>query len=56
MIHGTSDGTVPIEASGRRSAAMIPGARLVEYEGASHGLFYPERERLNADLVAFVGA
>ncbi len=56
VIHGTSDGTVPIEASGRRSAAMIPGARLVEYEGASHGLFYPERERLNADLVAFVGA
>ncbi len=56
VIHGTGDATVPIEVSGRRSAAMIPGSRLVEYEGAPHGLFYTERDKLNADLLAFIGA
>ena len=56
VIHGLSDGTVPIDASGRRTAATIPGARLIEYEGAPHGLFYTERERLNADLLSFAHA
>ena len=56
VIHGTSDGTVPLEVSGRRAAAAIAGARLVEYEGAPHGLFYTEKDRLNADLTAFIGA
>ena len=56
MIHGLSDQTVPIENSGRRTAAAIPGARLIEYEGAPHGLFYTERERLNADLLQFAHA
>ncbi len=56
VIHGLSDGTVPIEASGRRAAAMIPGSRLIEYEGAPHGMFYTERERLNADLLSFAAA
>lgn len=56
VIHGLSDTTVPIEASGRRTATMIPGARLIEYEGAPHGLFYTERERLNGDLLSFLAA
>ncbi len=56
VIHGTSDSTVPAEVSGRRAAASIAGARLVEYEGAPHGLFYTEKDRLNADLAAFIGA
>ena len=56
VIHGLSDNTVPIEASGRRTAAAIPDARLIEYEGAPHGLFYTERERLNADLLSFIHA
>ena len=56
VIHGLSDQTVPIDASGRRAAAMIPGARLIEYDGAPHGLFYTERERLNADLLSFAHA
>lgn len=56
VIHGTSDGTVPAEVSGRRAVAMIAGARLLEYDGAPHGLFYTERDRLTADLLAFIGA
>ncbi len=54
VIHGTSDATVPIEVSGAKAAALIPGARLIEYEGAPHGLIYTERDRLNADLLAFI--
>ena len=55
VIHGTADATVPTEVSGRRTATSIAGARLIEYEGAPHGLFYTEKDRLNADLAAFIG-
>jgi pimeloyl-ACP methyl ester carboxylesterase len=40
VIHGTEDVLVPIE-NGRRVAAAVPGARLLEFEGVGHNL--PER-------------
>jgi non-heme chloroperoxidase len=55
VIHGTSDHTVPIDVAGRATAAMIPGARLLEYEGAAHATFFTEKDRLNKDLLAFIG-
>lgn len=55
IIHGTSDATVPSGSASRRSAAAIPGARFIEYEGAPHGLFYTERDRVTADLLDFIG-
>jgi len=55
VIHGTSDATVPAGVSGTRAAALITGAQYIEYDGAPHGLFYTERERLTADLLAFIG-
>lgn len=54
VIHGTGDATVPIDVSGRPSARMIQGAKLLEYEGASHATFFVEKDRLNADLLAFI--
>jgi pimeloyl-ACP methyl ester carboxylesterase len=54
VMHGDGDAIVPIGATGRRAARMIAGARLVEYPGASHAVFYTERERVNADLVGFL--
>jgi non-heme chloroperoxidase len=54
IIHGDSDQTVPIAASARRTVKLIKGARLIEYAGAPHGLFYSEKDRLNADLVEFI--
>lgn len=54
VIHGDADKTVPIDASGRRTAKAIPRAELLVYGGAPHGLFYTDRERLNADLERFV--
>ena len=54
VIHGTSDATVPIDAAGRAAAKLIGGSTLVEYEGAPHGLFATEPDRLNRDLLAFL--
>jgi non-heme chloroperoxidase len=55
VIHGTSDHTVPIDASGRRSAKLLPNAILSEYEGEPHGLFLTAAERLNEELLQFIG-
>ena len=55
VIHGTSDHTVPIDASGRRSAKLLPNAILSEYDGEPHGLFLTAADRLNEELLQFVG-
>jgi non-heme chloroperoxidase len=54
IIHGTEDKTVPIEASSDRAAKLIKGSRYIKYDGAPHGLFYTDREKLNKDLIAFI--
>jgi len=54
IIHGDADKTVPIEASGDRTAKMIPGSQYIVYEGAPHGLFYTHKEKLNQDLINFI--
>jgi non-heme chloroperoxidase len=56
IIHGDADKTVPIEASGSRTAELIPQAQYIVYKGAPHGLFYTHREQLNADLIRFCTA
>ncbi len=56
VIQGDADQSTPLELTGRRTAAGIDGARLVVYEGAAHGLFFTEKERLNRDLLEFVSA
>jgi len=53
IIHGDADKTVPIANSSDRTAKMIPNAVYKVYEGAPHGLFITERERLNQDLIDF---
>ncbi|RDC64915.1 alpha/beta fold hydrolase [Adhaeribacter pallidiroseus] len=56
IIHGDADQTVPIEASGNRTASMIPAAQYLVYEGAPHGLFYTHKERLNQDILQFIAS
>ena len=56
IIHGTSDATVPIDISARKAAQMIPGAQSLEYDGASHATFFVSKDKLNADLLAFLAA
>lgn len=54
VIHGTGDKTVPIDTSARQAAKGITNAKLIEYDGAPHGLFASDKERLIADLLAFL--
>ena len=54
VIHGDGDQTVPIEASGKRAAAMIAGAEFKVYEGAPHAVPFTHAERLTQDLLAFL--
>ena len=54
IIHGDSDKIVPIMATSEESAKAIKGAQFIVYEGAPHGLFYTEKDRLNKDLIDFI--
>ncbi len=54
IIHGTEDKTVPIDASGRPAAGGIANSKLIEYDGAPHGLFATHKEQLTADLLQFL--
>ncbi len=55
IIHGDADKTVPIAVSGNRTAAMLPDATYLVYPDAPHGLFITDKERLNMDLINFIG-
>ncbi len=55
IIHGDADKIVPVMAS-KKTAALLPTAKYVIYEGAPHGLFITQKDRLNADLMDFVYA
>jgi non-heme chloroperoxidase len=55
IIHGTADRTVPIDPAGRAAAKAIAGAKLIQYDDEPHGLFATAPDRLNADLLAFIG-
>ena len=54
IIHGTADKTVPIDAVGRAAAQGISNSKLIEYDGASHGLFATHKEQLTDDLLEFL--
>ena len=54
IIHGDSDKTVPIDASGRKTAAILPSATFKIYSGEPHGLFYTQKETFNEDLISFI--
>jgi non-heme chloroperoxidase len=54
VIHGTDDKGVPIDVSGRRTAALVRGCQFLEYKGAPHGLPAAAADKLNADLLAFL--
>ena len=54
IIHGTDDKTVPIEVSSDRTTEMLPQAKYIKYDGAPHGLFYTEKDKLNNDIFWFI--
>lgn len=56
IIQGDDDQVVPLDVSGAKTARLVPGAKLIVYPGAPHGLADTHRDRLNADLLAFARA
>ena len=56
VIHGDSDGIVPFEVSGKRSAKAIPGAKLVLIKGGPHGMNVTHAEEYNRALVDFIAS
>ena len=54
VIHGDSDGVVPFEVSGKRSAESIEGAELVVIEGGPHGVNASHPQEFNAALLQFL--
>ena len=54
VIHGDDDQVVPIDAAGRASAKLVKSAKLIVYPGAPHGLTDTHKDKLNADLLAFI--
>ena len=54
IVHGDDDQIVPIGAAGLASSKLVKNAILKVYEGAPHGLTHTHRDRLNADLLAFL--
>jgi len=54
IIHGDDDQIVPIDAAGRASARIVKHAKLLVYPGAPHGLTDTHKDKVNADLLAFI--
>lgn len=54
IIHGTSDQTVPIDTSARRAGAGIANSRVIEYDGAPHGLLATHKAEVARDVLAFL--
>jgi len=54
VIHGDSDAIVPFEVSGKRTAAAIPGAKLVVIKGGPHGINASHADAFNKELLAFL--
>jgi non-heme chloroperoxidase len=43
-----------VELTGKPSAELIPGSRLLVYPGAPHGLMFTHMDELHADLAGFM--
>jgi len=54
IIHGDDDQVVPIGGAALLSAKLVKNAKLTIYEGGSHAIPITEKDRMNADLLAFL--
>ncbi len=54
IMHGTADRILPIDATARRLPDLIADCRLVEIDGAPHGMLWTHADEVNDALLAFV--
>jgi non-heme chloroperoxidase len=55
ILHGDDDQIVPIGASAMMSSKIVKGAILKVYPGAPHGMCSTLKDKVNAELIAFLG-
>ena len=54
ILHGDDDQIVPIGAAAMKSSKLIKNAELKIYKGAPHGVCTTLKDKVNADLLAFI--
>ncbi len=54
IVHGDDDQIVPIDAAAKAAAKLVKNAKLIVYPGAPHGLTDTHKDKLNADMLAFI--
>jgi non-heme chloroperoxidase len=54
IIHGDDDQIVPIADAALLSTKIVKDAKLIVYPGGPHGICTTEKDRVNADLLAFL--
>lgn len=55
VMHGDADRILPIDASGRRTAKLVPGSRFLVVKDGPHCITWTHAEEVNAELVKFLG-
>jgi non-heme chloroperoxidase len=56
LMHGDADASAPIEITGRKTAALLPHARLIELPEVGHGLYVTHAPQVVDELRTFVGS
>jgi non-heme chloroperoxidase len=54
VLHGEDDQVVPFATTGKLSAQIVAGAKLISYPGYPHGMPVTHGAQINADLLAFI--
>lgn len=55
VMHGEDDQVVPIAASAHKAIKLLKDGTLKTYPQLSHGMFATHPDRINADLLDFIG-
>lgn len=55
VIHGDADRICPFPATGKRTPEFVKGAKLIVVNGGPHGINWTHAEKVNSDLLAFLG-
>lgn len=56
IVHGTADRILPIEITADLLSKLLPDAKYVKIDGASHGLCWTHAEEVNKALLEFLGS
>jgi pimeloyl-ACP methyl ester carboxylesterase len=55
VVHGDADRILPLAATGKRTLESVKRSKLVVVEGGPHGIIWTHAEKVNRELLAFLG-